>query len=485
VYFAALFVAFASATIEKDGEVLVLTENDFDTAISENEFVLVKFYAPWCGHCKSMAPEYAAAAVKLLEEESSVKLAKVDATEHSSLGEKYGVRGYPTLKFFRNGQASEYSGGRQAADIVAWVKKKSGPPAKTLTTADEIKEFIKSAPVAVAGFFKDLESATAKSFISVAGSTDDHPFALVTDDSLFAEHSAEDGHIHLFKDFDEKKNVFEGEVTEEALKVFVSSNALPLVVDFNHETASKIFSGEIKSHMLIFLSKEAGHYDQHLENAKPVAKAHKGKILIVTVNTDEEDHGRILEFFGMDKKEVPGVRIIKLEEDMAKFKPDLEDLSTKSLNDAVEKFFKGEMKQHLLSQALPEDWDKEPVKVLVASNFEEIAFDKEKDVLVEFYAPWCGHCKQLVPIYDELAKKFEDDATVVVAKIDSTQNELEHVKIQSFPTIKLYKKGDNKVVDYDGERTLEGLSTFLAGKKPTETSEEEVDETDIPAKEEL
>merc|ERR1719167_1285674 len=144
------------------------------------------------------------------------------------------------------------------------------------------------------------------------------------------------------------------------------------------------------------------------------------------------------------------------------------------------------MKQHFLSQTLPEDWNKEPVKVLVATNFDEVVFNKDSDVLVEFYAPWCGHCKQLAPIYDELAKKFEDDASIVVAKIDATQNELEHTKIQSFPTIKLYKKGDNKVVDYDGERTLEGLTAFLEGGEETAKEEEEVDEEgDIPAKEEL
>lgn len=65
---------------------------------------------------------------------------------------------------------------------------------------------------------------------------------------------------------------------EEVLKKFVSSNALPLVVEFNHETAQKIFGGEIKSHLLLFLSKEAGHFDEHSESARKVAKDFKEQV---------------------------------------------------------------------------------------------------------------------------------------------------------------------------------------------------------------
>merc|ERR1711887_452013 len=231
-----------------------------------------------------------------------------------------------------------------------------------------------------------------------------------------------------------------------------------------------------------FLSKEAGHYDKHTEATRAVAKKLKGQMLFVTINTDEEDHSRIMEFFGMKKDEVPGLRIIKLEEDMAKYKPESYDITEENLSSFVKDFLDGKLKQHLLTQELPEDWDATGVKVLVSSNFDDVVFNKEKEVLVEFYAPWCGHCKQLVPIYDQLGEKFKDHESIVIAKMDATANELEHTKIQSFPTLKFYKK-DNSVVDYTGGRTLEALSDFLLGKDAVEKDDEEIDEEgDVPTK---
>lgn len=482
----ALLVFVCSEDIKTDEGVLVLTKDNFKSAITDNEFILVEFYAPWCGHCKALAPEYAKAASDLAEEGSAIKLGKVDATQESELAEEYSIRGYPTLKFFRKGTPMDYNGGRQADGIVSWLKKKTGPPAKELKTVDEAKEFINDNKVAVIGFFKDQTSEASQAFLNVAASIDDIPFAITSEEVVFTEYEAKCGNVILFKKFDEGKDVLDGEITEESVKKFVSSNSLPLIIEFNHETAQKIFGGDIKSHLLLFVAKGDEHYDSIVEAAKSVAKPFREQLLFVTIDATEEDHLRILEFFGMKKEEIPAARIIKLEEDMAKYKPESQELTADNIKQFVQDFLDGKLKQSLLSQDLPEDWDTSPVKVLVASNFDSIALDPSKNVLVEFYAPWCGHCKQLEPIYDQLGEHFKDDDSIVIGKMDATANELEHTKVNNFPTIKLYTSDDNKVIEYTGPRTLEGMIKFLeSGGKDGAADVEETEDGDSATKDEL
>lgn len=488
---AALSIAgvFSKSHIEVDDGVLVGTNGNFEEILETYQYILFEFYAPWCGHCKHLAPEYVKAAKKLEEMKSEIKLVKVDATVETELAEKHKVSGYPTLKFYRKGSVIDYNGGRNADDIVNWVLKKTGPAAKELKSVIEAKSFIDDHDVSIIGFFKDQESESAKVFMDVANGIDDYAFGITSDEKVFAEYNVEDGKVVLFKKFDEGKSVFEGEFTEKDLKKFISTESLPLIVEFTQETAQKVFSGEIKSHLLVFVSKEAGHFEKYVENIKEPAKKFRGQVLFVTINADEADHERILEFFGMKKEDVPAMRLIKLEEDMAKYKPENPEISSENVLKFVTAFTEGKLKRHLLTQDLPDDWDKTPVKTLVGTNFREVAFDKEKSVLVEFYAPWCGHCKQLVPIYDSLGEKFKDHESIVIAKMDATANELDDIKVTSFPTITLYKKGTNEAVEYSGERTLEGLTKFLEtdgsyGQSAEEIQEEDEDD-DAPRKDEL
>jgi len=111
----------------KKGTVVELTADNFEEKVlGSDDAWLVEFFAPWCGHCKSLAPQWEKAAGML--EGKAVHLGAVDATVHGALAQKYGVQGYPTIKVFKSGakgssasDATSYDGARTAEAIVKFA----------------------------------------------------------------------------------------------------------------------------------------------------------------------------------------------------------------------------------------------------------------------------------------------------------------------------------------------------------------------------
>merc|ERR550519_817211 len=252
------------------------------------------------------------------------------------------------------------------------------------------------------------------------------------------------------------------DTTETDISTFVRFKALPLVIEFTPQTAKKIFSGVIQAHLLMFMPAAAEGHADRVDIAREVAKDNEGRLLFVTVDTDVADNKRMLDFFGIKEAHLPSFRAIVLSEDMSmantvQYKPDDNTTEVENIRTFVKEFLAGNLKPHRKSEDIPEDWDKNGVKVLVGHNFGDVAMDVNKDVLVEFYAPWCGHCKDLAPTWDKLGEKYKDNETI------ATANELDAIKVQGFPTIKLFKKETNEVVDFNGERTFDGFIKFLEG----------------------
>ncbi|VEL13743.1 unnamed protein product, partial [Protopolystoma xenopodis] len=271
--------------------------------------------APWCGHCKALAPEYSKAALTLKESGSPIKLAKVDATVETELGKRYEIQGFPTLKFFRNHLSIDYNGGRDAAGIVQWLVKKTGPPLTVLETSDAASSFVDQSNVVLVAFFKDINSDSVKRIEEIARHFDDHLFGIAHTNEIRDKLSANEDSLVLFKKFDERRVEYNGDFSMDSLKYFISSNELPLVVEFNPEISAKVFGSDVKTHLVVFLSATAGDSANRLATLADVARLFKGQIHVVYVNTDVADHLRILEFFGLTKEHVPAYRLINLKDD--------------------------------------------------------------------------------------------------------------------------------------------------------------------------
>lgn len=415
----------------------------------------------WCGHCKKLAPEYAKAAKALKAMDPPVPLGKVDATVEKDLGTKFGIQGFPTLKWFVNGEAQEYEGGRTETEIINWIKKKTGPSAYELASVEAVEKFKTDNQVAVV-FFGAADSKEFETYMSVTKTMDDVMFGFSHDGAVATNFKAEGNSIILFKSFDEGQNNFAASTDAAAVKAFINENRYKLISEFDDASITRIFHQNNAGLVLFTDSSDASN--KALEALNSVGSQLKGKLVLTTSQTKDGLGKRLAEYIGVTDANVPTLRIITSNDDGLKKFAFEGEITGDSILKFQQDFASGALNPALKSEPVPEKND-EPVKVIVGKTFDEIVYDETKDVLVEFYAPWCGHCKSLAPIYEELAKKVAHNTNIVIAKMDSTANESADVNIKGFPTLKWFPKGSKKnPVDYDGERTVDGFISFLKSK---------------------
>jgi len=155
----AVVLAALACGLRAEGDVFTLTDENYEETLKKNPVVMVKFYAPWCGHCKSFAPEYEKAAKIAKEQGLKYVLAELDATVHKKSSEKNGIQGFPTVKLFLNEKPIDYNGDRTSEAVLAFINKKTSPPSTEIKDVAALKEKKAASGLRVSEYFNNRNSA--------------------------------------------------------------------------------------------------------------------------------------------------------------------------------------------------------------------------------------------------------------------------------------------------------------------------------------
>ncbi|CAF0748135.1 unnamed protein product [Brachionus calyciflorus] len=451
-------------------DVLEFTDSNFDTNIRQHEVALVKFYAPWCGHCKRLAPEFDRAASVLKQNDPPVALVKVDCTVESNVCGRFGVDGYPTLKIFKNGEvASDYNGPRDADGIVKYMRTKAGPTSRELNSVEEVEKFLSNSDHSVVGFFESSDSSLAAEYKKAADQlAENYRFAHTSNPDVLAKYNHKDQVViyqppRLQVKLLPTESVYSGSASASGIVQFVKNEIHGLV---GHRTPSN--AGDFKRPLVVVLYnvdyvKDVKGSNYVRNRVIKVAQKLNGEALNVNFAVSSvADFSQELSEFGLEGARPDGKYIIARGANNEKFKFNGE-YSVENLEQFARDLAAGKLEQHLKSEPIPTS-NTDAVRTVVAKNFDEVVNDESKDVLIEFYAPWCGHCKTLAPKYEELAQKLKGENDIVIAKMDATANDVPApYDVRGFPTLYFAPKNNkNSPLKYEGGREVDDFVKYLA-----------------------
>jgi protein disulfide-isomerase A1 len=253
-----------------------------------------------------------------------------------------------------------------------------------------------------------------------------------------------------------------GEFTLEALGAFVKRNSAQLVIPFAAASAPAIFKRAFQ--LLAVIPPGSDGDGQLAASLRATALAVRGEdIQIVTVDPSTEDAKQVCTFFGVPEAQATPL-VVGFVSGEAATKSRM-DAAASYDTDALTAFARavagGSAPPFRMSAPAPEHNDG-PVTIITGDTFDALVLDAAKDVLLEVYAPWCGHCKTLEPIYEKLGRRFAAVDTVRIAKMDGTANEHPAAKASGFPTLIFFPAGEGaEAVPYTGERTLKEMTKFI------------------------
>lgn len=333
------------------GRVLELDNTNFEAAISKFDYILVDFYAPWCGHCKKLSPELDAAARILADSDTPIVLAKIDADKFNSLASKYDVSGFPTLKFFINGFPTDYSGPRKADSLVPYLKKLATPDVFVLNSNSEVNEFIKTSgkffPIFIGfGVEESLlldfgKQYKKRAWFSVAKEISDEAMVQYDFDKKPA--------LLVIRPEYNEQDIFYGPFEGEFLQEFIQQSLLPLCVPVRYETL-KLLNDDQRPMVLTIVKDEME--EKSLQLIKTLKAAASGNHDLVFAYVGSKQWEEFVDTFNVGRKtKLP--MIIVWNGDLEYYSVDgLETLNEENLESEITRFLEGYRQGRTIKQSI-------------------------------------------------------------------------------------------------------------------------------------
>ncbi|EKX37856.1 hypothetical protein GUITHDRAFT_48649, partial [Guillardia theta CCMP2712] len=440
-----------------DDDVAVLNGRNFETVAGRAPHMLVEFYAPWCGHCQKFEPIYQKVASHMRMEKINVMLAKVNAIEEPTLSQSMGVMGFPSLYWYAYGRMRSYEGGKRNSSMVEWISFHARRDAVHVVHSNrEAEDLLEAmgAEEAVIGRFLHHHSVEAMAFM-IAAEEDDTSYPNSSMPYVMVLEARGLGPPKWHQLPPERRYAL---FDADRIKSFVATYRMPRVVELTGKVWRRVLQSPVRNQTLLFSDPFSPGHEQRMAAFAAVAEEWFGKVLFLQISSNFTS---VLKYFGLTASDFPAVVVaVAGHEETDKGEMYRLDQSRPQFN--LTTLPKGNLEEDVI---YPDD----PVRKLTGEELEQVVMDPDKDVLVKFFAPWCGHCQAMRTAYMEVSDAFEEHPDLVIAEFDATAHKLPAgLSIEGYPTLRMWpaERGNstrNKLspLDYQGPRTTADISAFV------------------------
>eukprot|EP00826_Nyctotherus_ovalis_P056790 TRINITY_DN7736_c0_g1_i2.p1 TRINITY_DN7736_c0_g1~~TRINITY_DN7736_c0_g1_i2.p1 ORF type:complete len:528 (-),score=190.91 TRINITY_DN7736_c0_g1_i2:55-1638(-) len=455
-----------------EGDIVALTDENFESFVRENAVVLVNFFAPWCSHCKLFESEYKKL-VQLVKDEP-YKLAELDTTVHKNITKRALISSFPTVKLYFNNSTFTYFGERTAHDLLAFIRKKTNPPLVELNTTEEVAQ-VKNGKGRRCIFAVDANMSLS-TYRMIAKRVNEFRFYsgnVEVVKEVFGE--VEKGNVVLLG---EETKVYKGAMTSYDFENFLEANKFPIVPELNSKIIDSIFTPKGKKGIILFYDVEDEKLVEELKKAATKLNSSDYIFAKASIHSDWGHH--IADSFALDRSSLPFLEAVEFADEILRYRHS-EALTSEAIEAFVARWKDKKLERLLSSEAEPLE-NPGPVYRAVGRTFKKLVVENEDDVLVKFTAGWCSQCLIVDPIFKNLSESLSKNAKLKFVEIDGIKNDVEGYKIQAFPMLKMFPgKNKTQVSTYDGEYREADITKFikLKASHPVDIPEETPKEEDI------